>query len=156
MESLTYLKNIKVTPKKLRMFLPAIKKQKPAEAAKVLFYTPNASARILRKAILSAISNAKNTLKVQEDLLQFKLFTIEEGQKMKRYYAGSRGSAKPFVRRFSHIKISLVTQTVTLPQALEVEKKEIEEVVEKKEVKAKKTAVSKVKKETKKLTTKSK
>lgn len=111
MESLTYLKNQSITPKKLRMFLSKIKKLSPVQATNVLYYSPNRAAQVFYKAIKSAIANAKQTLKVNDDLLQFKLFTIEEGNKLKRYQAGSRGNAKPFRTRYSHIKIILVSKT---------------------------------------------
>ncbi|MCR4312671.1 MAG: uL22 family ribosomal protein, partial [Candidatus Roizmanbacteria bacterium] len=37
----------------------------------------------------------------------FKLLSVEQGQKLKRYKPGSRGNAKPINRRMSHIKIIL-------------------------------------------------
>jgi large subunit ribosomal protein L22 len=129
MESLTYMKNLDISPKKLRMMLPSIKKMTPVEATNVLYYSPKRSARIFYKAIKSAINNAKQTLKVSDDLLQFKLFTIEEGQKLKRYLAGSRGGVNPYKKRYSHIKIIL-----TAPSTEKVEKtKEVKENVKKSE-----------------------
>jgi large subunit ribosomal protein L22 len=105
MESKTYLKNLRVSPKKLRFFLPAIKKMNPSIAVDYLYYTQNKTAKILYKAIKSAITNAKNTLKVDGDLLEWKLLTIEQGQVLKRFKPGGRGTAKPIKKRFSHIKI---------------------------------------------------
>ncbi len=107
MESLTYLKNLHVSPKKLRFFLAAVKKMTPAESVDYLYYVNKKPAAVLYKAIKSALSNAKSALKVDTGLLQFKLLTVEEGQKLKRYKAGSRGTAKPIKRRLSHIKIIL-------------------------------------------------
>jgi large subunit ribosomal protein L22 len=112
MESVTYLKNLRIAPKKLRFFMPEIKKLKPVLALDYLFYIQNKPAKIFYKAIKSAVTNAKNTLKVNEDLLKFKVLTIEEGQKLKRYRPGSRGTAKPFKRRMSHIKIILQAQNI--------------------------------------------
>lgn len=107
MQSLTYLKNLKITPKKLRFFLPVIKKMTPEQAVQSLMYSPEKPARIFYKVIQSAIANAQQTLKVGGDLLQFKLLTVEEGQKLRRYKAGGRGTAKPIMRRYAHIKIIL-------------------------------------------------
>lgn len=107
MEVRTYIKNVKISPKKLRFLLPAVKKLKPVEAIDYLFYTPKKGAKILYKAIQSALANAKNRLKTDENLLKFKLLTVEEGQKLKRFRPGGRGTVKPIVRRFSHIKIVL-------------------------------------------------
>ncbi len=107
MESVTYLKNIKIAPKKLRLMIPQIKRLRPVQALSILLYTPKKPAKILYKAVHSALSNAKQTLKVSEDLLQFKVLSIDEGQKLKRFNPGSRGTAKPYTKKFSHIKIVL-------------------------------------------------
>lgn len=107
MESRTYLKNIKISPKKLRFYLPALKGKAPEQLLDYLLYAGGKPARILYKAIKSAISNAKSSLKVEPTMLRFKLLTVEEGQKLKRFKPGGRGTAKPIVRRFSHIKIIL-------------------------------------------------
>ncbi len=109
MESRAYIKNIKISPKKLRLILPEIKKLSPAEALERLFYTPKKSAKIFYKAIKSAVDNAKLTLKTAEKELKFKLLTVEEGRKLKRYQAGGRGTAKPIMKRYAHIKIVLET-----------------------------------------------
>ena len=107
-ESLTYLKNIDITPKKLRYYLLAVKKMTPTSTLDFLFYGRQRATQVLYQAVKSAISNAKQSLKVSEDLLKFKLFTIEEGQKLKRYRPGGRGTPKPVVKKKSHIKIVLV------------------------------------------------
>lgn len=107
MESRTYIRNIKVTPKKLRALLPAIKRLTPGQAMERLFYTSKKGAKVFYKAIQSAMSNARSTLKVADDELKFKTLLVEEGQRLKRFRAGGRGMARPYVRRFAHIKIVL-------------------------------------------------
>lgn len=102
-----YIKNVKVSPKKLRLMLPTLKKLQPSEALDYLMYSPKRPAKILYKALKSVMSNAKDILKTDDRSLHFRQFTIEEGQKLKRYQAGGRGTAKPIMRRFSHIKIIL-------------------------------------------------
>ena len=74
-------------------------------------YAPHKQGKIYYKAIHSAIANATNTLKVTPDVLEFKLFTIEEGHVIRRYQSGSRGTVKPVKRRLAHIKIILVENT---------------------------------------------
>src|SRR3989344_9704921 len=113
MESITYSKNLKISPKKLRFLLPAIKKLKPAEILDYLMYTPKRSAEIFYNVIKSALSNAKNVLKVDEKILRFKHLSVEDGNRLKRFKAGGRGTAKPILRRFSHIKIILEAKDVS-------------------------------------------
>ncbi len=107
METRVYLKNLKISPKKLRLLLADIKKMKPVDALDYLLYSPKKAAKIFYKAIKSAITNAKNTLKAKDDLLKFKVLTVDEGQRLKRFHPGGRGTVKPITRRFSHIKIIL-------------------------------------------------
>lgn len=107
MEATAYFKNIHISPKKLRFMLPSVKKMTPAQSLNHLMYAPQKSARIFYKAIKSAIDNAKFSLKVSEDVLKFKVLTVEQGNVLKRYRPGGRGTAKPYKRKFSHIKIVL-------------------------------------------------
>ncbi len=121
MESTTYLKNVRIAPKKLRFFTEYIKGMSPSEAVKVLYYSPEKPSQVFYKSIRSAIANAKQALKVGDDLLQFKTLIVEEGQKMKRYRPGGRGTARMIRKRSSHIKIVL-----TVKEEKKTEKKEVE------------------------------
>ncbi len=112
MEVKAYFVNLKVSPKKARFYLPAIKKMKPVESLEYLMYENTDAAVILYKAIKTAVSSARQILKVEDNLLNFKLLSVEQGQKLKRYRPGSRGNAKPINRRMSHIKIILEAKTV--------------------------------------------
>ena len=127
MESITYLRNIKITPKKLRFFVPIIKKMNPIEAIGALSYTPGKPAKIFFKAVKSALANAQQTLKLKGELLQFKTLSIDEGQKLKRFNPGSRGNAKPFIKRFSHIKIIL--QAIQTPAKSNGVKKQLKKLM---------------------------
>ncbi len=132
MESLTYIKNLRMPPKKLRFYLDEIKKMTPNDSLKQLYYGKQRATRILYKAIKSAVANATTTLKTSADLLNFKVLTIEEGQTLKRYLPGSRGNAKPIKKHMSHIKIILVVKGAA--NAKKEVKKETEKVVETKKV----------------------
>jgi large subunit ribosomal protein L22 len=125
MQSQTYIKNVKVTPKKLRMLADVAKKSGPAGAINYLYYTPKKSAQILYKALQSAVANAKHVLKVGDESLAFQSLIIEEGQKLKRFRAGGRGTAAPYARRYSHIKIVLTAKkgakTIEKPQPVKAE-----------------------------------
>lgn len=134
MESKTYLKNLRIAPKKLRFFLPVLKKKAPAAALDYLYYSPERAAKVLYQALKSALTNAKNVLKVDENLLEWKLLTIEEGHKQKRWRPGGRGTAKPFRIRFSHVKIVLGAK----------QQPKVKEVEQKKEIKAQQKPVTKV------------
>ena len=127
METKAYFVNLPVSPIKARFYLPAIKKLKPAESLEFLMYENTDASEILYKAIKSALSSARQILKVEDNLLNFKLLSVEQGRKLKRYRPGSRGNAKPINRRMSHIKIILEVRSVN-----KVDKKvEIKQIVNK-------------------------
>lgn len=130
MEATVYLKNLHITAKKLRFLLPEIKKLSPSQALEKLYYSPKRGALVFYKAIKSAIDNAKYTLKVDSNLLKFKVLTVEQGNALKRYRPGGRGTAKPYKKRYSHIKIVLIADKVTITPKKE-EKKKIEKKVKK-------------------------
>jgi len=137
MEATVYLKNLHISAKKLRFILDDIKKMTPVQSLDHLYYSPKKSARVFYKAVKSAIDNAKYTLKIDENLLKFKLFTVEQGNALKRFRPGGRGTAKPYKKRYAHIKIVLTTgKEIVLNKGLvkSVEKKDVV-VPEKKELK---------------------
>jgi len=130
-QSNTYQKNLKISPKKLRFYLASVKKMTPNESLKFLFYGRQKANAILYKAIKSAIDNAILTLKTSPDLLRFRLLTIEEGYKLKRYKPGSRGNMKPIKRRMSHIKIILEArkgEMATVKVEKEITKTPVEDI----------------------------
>jgi large subunit ribosomal protein L22 len=110
MEASAYIKNVAISPKKVLFLLKDLKRMAPAQALHHLRYTNKAPAQFLYKAIQSALANAKNTLNASEDLLQFRVLTVEEGRKLKRFRPGGRGMAKPYVHKFSHIKVVIGTR----------------------------------------------
>lgn len=144
MESITYIKNIKSTPKKLRMIRDLIVEMKPQNALDYLMYATSKPSNIYYKAIHSAIANATQALKVDADVLKFKLLTIEKGRTLKRHHAGSKGMAKPILKNFAHIKIILESESKPAPvKAQEVVKKAD---VEKKKSPKKEKKITKAKK----------
>ncbi|MGB9707450.1 MAG: large ribosomal subunit protein uL22 [Microgenomates group bacterium] len=148
MEFKAYIKNLRISPKKLRFFLPEIKKLKPVEALDYLYYLPNKGARFFYQAIKSAIANAKKSKQIDENLLKFKLLAVEQGFAFKRFRPGGRGTIKPYKKRTAHIKIILETLSEEKP----VMKKEERVKEEKKEIRQE--AKMEIKKEIKKSTNK--
>lgn len=157
MENTTYIKYMRTSPKKLRFLIDGVKKMKPTVALRSLFYSNKKSSKILYKVIKSAVDNAKRALKIDENLLEFKVLTVEEGPSMKRSKAGGRGNVRILKRRSSHVKIVLHVKEGTPPiqksEKTPVKEAEIVEktatVSEKPKRTVKKTENLKIKKEAK-------
>ncbi len=65
------------------------------------------TAKVLYKAIKSAISNGLAQPGFDPRKAQFKVLSVDEGPVLKRFRAGSRGMARPYVRKSSHIMVIL-------------------------------------------------
>lgn len=116
MEATHIQKYIHTSPRKLRLVADMVRKMSPDKALDALTFTANYAADDLKKAIKTALGNAKQ-LGLDEGKTSFKALEINESMKMRRYQAGTRGRAKPFRRKMSHIKIVLTDQlSVLSPQ----------------------------------------
>ncbi|MEI6326929.1 MAG: uL22 family ribosomal protein [Candidatus Roizmanbacteria bacterium] len=107
MESKHISRNVNVSVRKVRMIIPEIKKLTPVMSLIKLAYLPHSAAKYMRHAIKTALSNATSTLKVSEDMLEFRRIQADQGVTLKRFRAGSRGSPLPVVRRMTHITVVL-------------------------------------------------
>ncbi len=105
MEAKASVTDVHTTPKKLRTLLTDVKKMSPVKAMDHLLYSPKKSANILYKVIKSAVDNAKATLQIDANLLEFKLLKVDQGHALRRYNPGSRGNAKPYRKQFAHINV---------------------------------------------------
>ena len=108
-EAKTYQKFIGASPRKLRLVAGMVRKMEPKKALDILAITRKDAARQLFAAVNTAVSNAKQNGMDLEKIILSKI-EINEGPKMKRFRAGTRGRAKPYVKKMSHIKIVLSDQ----------------------------------------------
>lgn len=106
MDIVTTQKYIHTTPRKLRLVADMVRKMEPSQAVTVLKFTPKAAAKDLSSAIKTALANARQAGLTSEKV-EFKVLEINEGPKMKRFRAGSRGRANPYQRRMAAIRIVL-------------------------------------------------
>jgi large subunit ribosomal protein L22 len=103
-------KFFRMSPRKLRLIVPLIKKMSPVEAFEKLPYVNKRAAGPLRKVIGTAIANAKQE-GITVDRLIFKEIQIGEGPRLKRWRAGAKGRAKPYKKLMSHIRVVLTTKS---------------------------------------------
>jgi large subunit ribosomal protein L22 len=111
MEITSIQKNIHDTPRKMRLVVDMIRNMKPASALLTLQFTNKAAALSLSKAIKTVLGNAK-IQNLEADQMTFKSIEVNEGTKMKRFRAGTKGRAKPYKKRLTHLKIVLTDEIV--------------------------------------------
>jgi len=122
MESRHVAPNVNVSLRKVRAYLPAIKKLSPLEATVHLDQIPYSATYALSAEIKTAMTNAENTLKVSKGMLEFRSLKADQGMVLKRFRAGSRGTAKPVLRRMTHITIVLGAKKVVTSNKVEEKK----------------------------------
>ena len=110
MEVKAYTKYTRMSPLKVRKVARAIQGRNAGEALEILSLIPRKSARLIGKTLKSAIANAENNNNLSSDTLTIKSTIIEEGPAFKRFRPAARGSAHPYKKRTSHIRIVLTDE----------------------------------------------
>jgi large subunit ribosomal protein L22 len=98
-------KNVRISPRKVRLLLNPLKGRSVDEAVAILRNVPMPVARKVEKIVKSAAANAENNYSLDIDSLRIKAAYADEGSRLHRFRAGARGRAKPWTRRYSHITI---------------------------------------------------
>lgn len=117
MEAVAKLRNIKISPRKLRLVANVARGKTVERAIDDLRFSDNTMARDVVKLIRSAINNAtQNQRGVNIDNLVVKRIFVDQGPTMKRFMTRARGSAARILKRISHL-------TVVVDEAVVAEKK---------------------------------
>jgi large subunit ribosomal protein L22 len=99
-------KFIIVSPYKIRPVADLIRRKTYPEAMSILENMPHRGARLIKKTLKSAASNALNRNKqLDEDMLYVKEVFIDEGPRLKRIWYRARGRADMLLKRLSHITV---------------------------------------------------
>lgn len=101
------LRNLRMSPKKLRLVADAVRGKKVDEAMAILQFMPKAGAPVLLKLLKSAVANAGNNHELRADDLYVAKITVDGGATMKRFMARARGRACRIRKRTSHATIVL-------------------------------------------------
>jgi large subunit ribosomal protein L22 len=102
-----YGKNIRISPKKLRVIAEIVRGQDVWEALSFLKFAPKKWADLLYKVLASAVANAENNDNQKIDTLYISSLSIDKGIVYKRWNAVSRGRSHPILKRTSNIRLEL-------------------------------------------------
>lgn len=102
-------KNLKVSPRKLRLVANEVKKMNPSEVVVRLKFTNSNAARILAKCVEDAVASAIHNHHLLASSLKFTDFRVDEGMKIKRMDKshGSRFARGIIQKRHSRLVIVL-------------------------------------------------
>lgn len=105
-----FARNIRISPKKLRVVAEVIKGKDVNWALDFLRFAPKKGAGILQKVVSSAVANAVENDKQEKANLKLGTLIITKGVVYKRGNPISRGRMHPILKRTSNIRVELVNK----------------------------------------------
>jgi large subunit ribosomal protein L22 len=100
-------KNLRISPKKLRVIAEIVRGMNAEEALKFLKFAPKKGADLMYKIVHSAIHNAVHNDSQSASDLQIDTLIITKGIVYKRGRPVSRGRMHPILKRTSNVKLEL-------------------------------------------------
>lgn len=110
MEVQAIMKNVAMSPQKMREVVRQIQGLPAVQALHTLGVVPRKSARFVAKTLKSAIANAENNNNLKPETLRIKEAVTGTAMRIKRFTPKARGSAGPIIKRRCHIKIVLTDE----------------------------------------------
>jgi large subunit ribosomal protein L22 len=105
MEVRSFSRNARVAPRKVRLILDEIRGKRVDEAMALLRFLPTPHARLVAKAVRSAVANAENNYNLQPRTLRIARAYVGDGITYRRLLPRARGRADVIRRRRSNITI---------------------------------------------------
>jgi len=101
------LNYLRIAPRKVRLVASALKGLSVNEAEAQLMFRPQRSSEPLLKLLRSAVANAKNNQKLDEEKLYIKTIKVDGGPMLKRFLPRAMGRATPLQKKMSHVTVIL-------------------------------------------------
>lgn len=102
-----YLKYLRISPRKVRLVIGAIKGKMAAEAEELLPFMKQHASRPILKLLKSAMANAENNFKLKAERMYIKDLRADAAPTLKRSMPRAHGRAAPIRKRGSHLTIVL-------------------------------------------------
>ncbi len=100
-------RSLRISPKKLNLIADLIRNKKAVEAMEILDFAPKKGAQMLSKVVKSAVANAKNNFKQDENSLFIKEIVVNKATTYKRWVPASRGRTQARLKRNAHVSITI-------------------------------------------------
>lgn len=107
MEARAVARFVRVSPRKVRLVMDQIRGMKVGEALKLLSFSPQKGAAILKKLVHSAVANAEANSEIDVDALFIKRVFADQGPTWKRFRPRAMGRATRIRKRTSHLTVIL-------------------------------------------------
>lgn len=131
------LKNLRISPRKVRLAANLVKRMDAKDAKEQLRFAGKKAADPLLKLLNSALSNAKHNFNIEENNLFISSLDVDGGPSLKRWLPRAMGRATPLLKRTSSVTLILEEkvpgQTKVKKSTTKEEKPETQPIVEKEE-----------------------
>jgi large subunit ribosomal protein L22 len=107
MEAKAVAKYLRISPSKVRLVADLVRGKAVSEAITILRFTPKKGARLVNKALRSAVANAENARSMDIESLYVKTITVDVGPTLKRWRPRAMGRANRIIKRTSHVTVVL-------------------------------------------------
>ncbi|NOQ68255.1 50S ribosomal protein L22 [Patescibacteria group bacterium] len=107
MEVQAHLRNLRISPRKVRLIADVIRGMNVGNAKIQLEFINKKSSQPVLKLLNSAIANARHNFNLSEDNLYISKIFVNEGTTLKRWIPRAMGRASSINKRTSHITIAL-------------------------------------------------
>lgn len=109
METKAILRGARISAQKVRLVADQVRGMPVGRAADLLQFSDKKAAHLVRKVLLSAVSNAENNDGADVDELKVARIFVDEGPFMKRFRARAKGRGARILKRTSHITVVVGT-----------------------------------------------
>ena len=98
-------KGVQISPRKVGVVAALVRGRSVDDAVTILEHTPRRSALAVKKVIMSARANADYNHGYKPGSLKIIEISVTPGPRTKRYRPASRGTALPYQKKSSHIRV---------------------------------------------------
>ena len=107
MEARAITRFVRLSPRKARLVADLVRGKSALEALDILEFTNKKAARIISKTLASAVANATNNFKMDEDKLVVSTIMINDGSALKRIMPRAMGRADIIRKPTAHITVAV-------------------------------------------------
>ena len=132
MEAVAKIKNVPMSPRKMRLIADTIRGKKVDNALNILRFTKNEAAEWLEKLLLSGIANWEYKLDGMESADDYGLYIseifVDEGTMLRRFRPAPQGRAQRIRKRRNHVTLKVENRVALEVDSGGEEEAEYEEV----------------------------
>ncbi len=99
------VRDVRVSPRKVRLVLRELPGKRVEDALMLLQFAATPSAKVVAKIVRSAAANAENNYQLSPRDLRVAAAYADGARMLKRFKPRSRGRVSPIKRRYSHITV---------------------------------------------------